>query len=389
MEGNTLGIYLHIPFCESRCPYCGFLSSADFSSLDRMNYVDILCREIELSSYEVNEMTDGSKVNSLFIGGGTPSVLAYKEIEKILQTAHKSFALTDDAEITMEANPSSLTLDKAKAFNYYGGNRMSIGAQAFTTETLRMLGRIHAPEDISKAVKTARTAGIDNINLDLIFAIPKQRMEDFVFSLGEAFKLNPSHISFYSLQIEENTKFYYDYKNERMPEIDEELANVMYYRAIEKLATNNFNHYEISNACIPGYSSRHNMKYWKHENYLGLGIGSATFINPLRGNNPADAKEWEEGLADKLPLRLRSRLTNEGIDEEKKVFIMTALRLRQGLNISDFNKEFDGADFEKEYLERASVAQLITEGKLEYRDDYLKIAKEAILHSNSITRAFF
>lgn len=389
MEGKTLGIYLHIPFCESRCPYCGFLSSANYSDMDRRDYVKLLCREIALSGPEASELTHDSPVDTIFLGGGSPSILHYSEIEDILKTLAKTFKLSKRLEITMEANPSSLSLDQVKAFQYYGGNRISIGGQSFSEEILKVLGRIHRPDDICKAVEIARLGGIDNINLDLIFAIPGQGMRNFMDSLDRALALTPKHLSFYGLQIEEGSQFYKDYKMERMPEIDEKLAHAMYYKAIDRLETAGYKHYEVSNASLEGYYSRHNIKYWKYDNYLGLGLGAGSFLRPMRGKNPSNHKLWEEGLINQLPLLRRCKMVDEGEDEEKKVFIMTGLRLRRGMEVKQFNDTFKNSDFDQEFLSRKPVQEMLKAGKLKLNSGYLTIAKDHILHSNSITEAFF
>lgn len=386
MGRNTLGIYVHIPFCESRCPYCGFLSNAQFTEGDKEDYIDLLSAECSLAASEL-EYRD-YLVDSIFIGGGTPSVLSYKSIEKLLSALHKSFDITDDAEISMEANPSSISQDKVKAFKSLMGNRISLGAQSFSRETLGLLGRIHGPADIEKAVAMVRGQGIDNLNLDLMLAIPGQPLDDFSYSLDRARQLQPDHLSFYSLQLEEGTKFYNDYRKEKMDLIDEDLAHDMYYMALDRLESWGFHHYEVSNASAYGKESRHNIKYWKYKDFLGLGLGAASFLRPLRGNNRSDMEIWSESIKKSRPLLERATMIEEPLQDQKKIFIMTGLRMRDGLDLEEFERTFPGSSFKDEFLSRRQVRAGLEMGQLELKDGKLRISRDMILHSNSITGYF-
>ncbi|MFC2662449.1 MAG: radical SAM family heme chaperone HemW, partial [Eubacterium sp.] len=262
-ERRPLGIYIHIPFCISRCRYCGFYSQAvgkdNEAAQKEAAYVDRLITEILGRG---RELSDRYTVDTVFIGGGTPSILPAEYIARLISSVQEAFCLEKDAEITMESNPGTLSEGKLKALKEAGVNRLSMGLQSFDNQILKSMGRIHTAEEFLESYELARNAGFTNVNIDLMFDFPGQTIAQWRDTLEKAVSLRPEHLSFYGLQIEEGTPLYEDYKMERIPELDEKKDTEMYYLALDLLKDAGYHHYEISNAALPGYECRHNLKYW-------------------------------------------------------------------------------------------------------------------------------
>ena len=270
MATDGIGLYIHIPFCKRKCNYCDFPSFQGISQTEKKKYVDALISEI--NSYSRPEKI---KVNTVFIGGGTPSLLGGEEMGRVLSSVYESFEISEDAEISMEANPGTLTLENAIAYRSSGINRISIGSQSFCENELKKLGRIHNSGAISEAVAIAREAGFSNINLDLMYGIPEQTMDSFKRSLDSLIALSPEHVSVYGLIIEEGTPFFRGLTELRLPTEDAECD--MYYLAAQLLSDNGYRHYEISNYAKEGYECRHNLKYWRDEEYRCRTCGALLF----------------------------------------------------------------------------------------------------------------
>lgn len=284
-------LYIHIPFCIRKCAYCDFLSApADAETWQA--YTEALLREIRLvGAWHAGLNRNGTEltgVSSVFIGGGTPSVIPAGDIERILQAVRENFLLLPDAEISMESNPGTLTAENLSAYLAAGVNRLSIGLQSADNEELKLLGRIHTWEEFLEGYQAARRAGFANINIDLMSGLPGQSPERWERTLEQVIALNPEHISAYSLIIEEGTPFYARYAEH--PELlpDEETDRDMYHRTREILAAAGYERYEISNYAKPGYACRHNEGYWKRIPYLGLGIGAASLYQERRFRNVSD-----------------------------------------------------------------------------------------------------
>lgn len=317
------GLYLHFPFCEKKCFYCDFYSLADTSLKEK--YIDALIREIS--------KFDGVKIDTVFFGGGTPSLLSESELEKIMTAIYRSFKVETNPEITLEANPMSLKeTTKLHAFNSLGINRLSIGVQSFSDSELKTLGRTHTSKEAIDTVITAQKAGFDNISLDLMFLLPSQSEESFKKSLDTALTLPVSHLSVYALSIEENTVF----GKKREKGVDLNLSEndlEMYLLACEVLEENGFEHYEISNFAKGGKRSRHNMKYWQSEEYIGIGASAHSYFEGERYAFPASVKDF-------IKKPEREEVYKNTAKDRAEEFIMLSLRLSDGLDLKRLEEEY-------------------------------------------------
>lgn len=321
-----ISLYIHIPFCKSKCKYCDFLS---FPQIEYVNaYKEALLKEI--NAFDCNDT-----VKSIFIGGGTPSLIDSGIIAEIMQTLGK-FHIAEKSEITIEANPGTLTDKKLKTYNENGINRISIGLQAWQNSLLKTLGRIHTREEFIKNYALT-SKYFDNVNIDLMFSLPDQTLEMWLETLENVTALKPKHISAYSLIVEEGTPFY----NMDLDLPDEKTDRKMYHNAIRYLSDKGYRQYEISNFAIPGYESEHNTVYWQRGNYKGFGLGSASLINNARYKNTEDIKDYIKGTT----ITEKEELTK---DDAMAEFMFLGLRMTDGISISEFSKEF-GIDPLKKY----------------------------------------
>ena len=339
---KKLGIYVHIPFCTQKCSYCDFYSQK-WDKESEKKFIDAVLDEIKSYYYELNEQYI---VDTIFFGGGTPSILNPDNIKKIIDALGDIFVIDSDSEITIEANPNSLTQEKLKAYKSIGINRLSIGIQSLDDDNLKILGRIHNHKQALLSIERAREEGFENINADVMFNIPDQTFEQIERTLQLLIENKIEHISYYSLLLEEGTPLYNLEKNKKivMPEELEERR--MYYFGRELMKNNNLSQYEISNFALENYKCKHNLKYWNQEEYIGLGPSAHSFLNYKRYSNVADTYKYS--------LNSKSNLFNRkieeilGYDDLKFEYIMLRLRLNEGLNIVEFNKKFN-SDFTKEY----------------------------------------
>ena len=288
---ESISLYLHIPFCHAKCHYCDFNSYAGMLGL-RETYVDALRREIELAGGRARLRDGGARrCRTIFFGGGTPSLLRAEQVADILATARAAFAVDDDAEITLEANPGTLEYGHLDELRAVGVNRLSMGAQSFDADLLKWMGRIHTPEEIEVAFRAARSAGFTSINLDFIFALPGQSLALWEQTLDRAIELGPEHLSLYSLIVEEGTPLFTWVKQGRVIPADDDLAADMYELACAKLATAGYRQYEISNWALPGHECQHNLTYWRNLPYIGLGAGAHSWY---AGHRFADVRPIRE-----------------------------------------------------------------------------------------------
>ena len=276
---QNLGIYIHIPFCLRKCPYCDFYSVANDNKETRERFLSALCKEIEYYGR-------GQAVDTVFFGGGTPSILSGGEIERIMSKLREMYRITPDAEISMECNPATASPEKLTTYKEAGINRLSIGAQSFDEDVLKTLGRLHDVSAIGDTVAAARQAGFENISLDLMFGIPGQTQETWQETVKRAMALKPEHISFYSLEFMEDTPFWKMLREGRLEETEAEADRRMYEAALELMAAGGYNQYEISNAALKGRECRHNLKYWNLDQYLGFGPSAHSFAGNVRRSNP-------------------------------------------------------------------------------------------------------
>lgn len=327
---EELSLYIHIPFCVRKCGYCDFLSApADEKARDR--YVQALLMEIE--RYQGTETAD-RKIKTLYIGGGTPSILSVDQLDCIMQKIKYTFNFCDDIEASMEMNPGTASKEKCRALYQMGINRLSIGLQSTNDMELKTLGRIHSYEDFINTYTWCREAGFQNINVDLMAALPYQIVESYTTGLRKIIRLAPEHISAYSLILEEGTPFYQKYNSGCYPLPDEEQERLMYRETEQILAQAGYERYEISNYAKKGYACRHNLVYWQGEDYLGLGLGSSSYMDGVRFHNTTDLNTYvNQGayVEDREELSVQAKM------EE---FMFLGLRVMAGVSGTEFEKRF-------------------------------------------------
>ena len=335
---QTVSLYLHIPFCHTRCHYCDFNTYAGILPL-REPYVRALITEVELAG-QLAQLTDGAprRSRTIFFGGGTPSLLTVKQITRLLAACRKAFAVDEQAEITLEANPGTLSFEQLKGLRAAGINRLSLGSQSFDAELLHTLGRIHSPDEIVLALSNARAAGFTSINLDFMFGLPGQTMQHWKTTLDRALALHPEHFSLYSLIIEEGTLFYTWTNEGRIIPGDEDLCADMYEYADERLQAEGYENYEISNWALPGHQSRHNLTYWRNLPYLGMGAGAHSFFEGRRFSNILDPQEYITLLKKQQRPEAESELIDRVHQMSETAFL--ALRTAQGLHLPTFEERF-------------------------------------------------
>ncbi len=327
---EELSLYIHIPFCVRKCGYCDFLSApADEKARDR--YVQALLMEIE--RYRGTETAD-RKIKTLYIGGGTPSTLSVKQLECIMQKIKCTFNFHGDMETSMEMNPGTASKEKCRALYQMGINRLSIGLQSTNDMELKTLGRIHSYEDFLNTYTWCREAGFQNINVDLMAALPYQTVESYTTGLRKIIRLAPEHISAYSLILEEGTPFYQKYNSGCYPLPDEEQERLMYRETEQILAQAGYERYEISNYAKKGYACRHNLVYWQGGDYLGLGLGSSSYMDDVRFHNTTDLDTYVNQCA---YVEDREELSVQAKMEE---FMFLGLRVMAGVSGTEFEKRF-------------------------------------------------
>lgn len=327
---EELSLYIHIPFCVRKCGYCDFLSApADEKARDR--YVQALLMEIE--RYQGTETAD-RKIKTLYIGGGTPSILSVDQLDCIMQKIKYTFNFCDDIEASMEMNPGTASKEKCRALYQMGINRLSIGLQSTNDMELKTLGRIHSYEDFLNTYTWCREAGFQNINVDLMAALPYQTVESYTTGLRKIIRLAPEHISAYSLILEEGTPFYQKYNSGCYPLPDEEQERLMYRETEQILAQAGYERYEISNYAKKGYACRHNLVYWQGGDYLGLGLGSSSYMDGVRFHNTNDLDTYVNQGA---YVEEREELSAQAKMEE---FMFLGLRVMAGVSGTEFEKRF-------------------------------------------------
>ena len=324
-----LELYVHIPFCVRKCQYCDFLSGpSDEETKDR--YIEALLKEIRAA-----EHTEDYEIVSVFIGGGTPSALKAEAIASIMRTLQEQFFFCEDAEVTIEANPGTVDLEKLTIYRNVGINRLSLGLQSTDAEELKLLGRIHSYEEFLKSYEWAREAGFSNINIDLMFAIPGQTGEAWRQHLYQVAELNPEHISAYSLIIEEGTPF--AEQNLDLP--DEDTEYQMYEDTAEILERYGYRQYEISNYAKQGYMCRHNAGYWQRREYLGFGLGASSLYRGMRFSNTRRMQEYLK--ESRNPDQIRKDVTVLSRNERIEEFMFLGLRMTEGISEKKIEENFD------------------------------------------------
>lgn len=341
LSKKQLSIYVHIPFCINKCKYCDFLSFPSDETI-KEQYIEALLHEIKHWGAELKEQY--LSIRSVYIGGGTPSILKPELIQKILWQIQESFSDLSEAEISMEVNPGTLTKEKASKYRTAGINRLSIGLQSASDQDLKILGRVHNFSQFLTSYALARDVGFSNINIDLMSALPKQTVKEYEKGLLKVLKLKPEHISAYSLIIEEGTPFYKTYHNNSHLLPTEEEDRKMYEITKEILNVNGFKRYEISNYARPFYECRHNQVYWERGEYLGVGLGSSSFLNHIRYKNTDNITDY---ILNKEKRVEENLLTKE---DEMAEFMFLGLRQCEGITKNKFKKEF-GVSVEEQFAE--------------------------------------
>jgi oxygen-independent coproporphyrinogen III oxidase len=376
---ETASLYLHVPFCHTRCYYCDFNTYAGLLPL-REPYTRALLTEVALAG-EFARHADGQKRRSrtIFFGGGTPSLLSVPQVQRILATCRAHFAVDEGAEVTLEANPGTLGEAQLAGLRAAGVNRLSMGAQSFDAALLQSLGRIHSPEQITQAVQYARAVGFTSINLDFMFGLPGQTMRHWQETLAQALELRPEHLSLYSLIIEEGTPFYNWTEEGRITPADEDLCADMYECAQERLAAAGYEQYEISNWALPGYQCRHNLTYWQNLPYLGLGAGAASCFGGRRFTNTREPSKYIRQLKAGQRPEAESETVERAQEMSETAFL--ALRTVQGLHLPTFEQRFTipFAQFVGARLHRVEDAGLLERG-----GEWLRLSKRGLLLGNEV-----
>jgi oxygen-independent coproporphyrinogen-3 oxidase len=391
MINKRTGLYIHIPFCMKKCDYCDFLS---FPATEQVKeqYVKQLITELQVRSVALKDCM----IDTVFLGGGTPSVLGERQIAEIMNTVQKYFAIDKEPEITMEMNPGTVNFEKLLGYKKAGINRVSFGVQSMDNKELKLLGRIHSVKEFQENYEAARKAGFSNINIDLMSALPNQTLMDVQKNVMEAVKLAPEHLSCYGLIIEEGTLFYRKYEEqelrrqagEELPEDElptEHLEREMYQWIGEYLKEQGYVQYEISNYAKPGMECRHNLKYWERKEYLGVGLGAASFLGDIRSSNVRSMETY---------LQTDIRAEVEALTDEKEVideasamaeFMFLGLRKMQGISKTEFYKSFG-----REYMQVYGTVheKMVKQGLLEEKEDRVYLSKQGIDVSNYVMGEF-
>jgi oxygen-independent coproporphyrinogen-3 oxidase len=336
-------------------------------------YTKALLREMENRA----EQLQGVSADSLFLGGGTPSLLHVEWMDRIMEGVHRFFYMEEDAEITIEANPGTLSPEKLKAYGSFGVNRVSLGVQSFDDAILAKLGRIHTGQEAIRSYEMARTAGFDNINMDLMFGIPGQSQDVWEITLKEAFRCSPEHLSMYGLSIEKGTKFWQWMEEKNMAACSDALDRQMYHRGLDLAGKRGFEQYEISNLAKPGKECAHNMKYWNFSDYLGLGLGAHSFIQGTRIENTA---HWDSYIQGNWVNQQHVNSWEDSVSE----FIFTGLRQVQGIRYADFRSLFE-VEFQ-DYLgsRMEKLEAYVQEGYVVENRDGLCLTRKGMDFSNPI-----
>ena len=366
------GIYLHIPFCKRRCIYCDFFSTTQSEKKD--TYVNALCKELILRKDYLSQEI----IETIYIGGGTPSQLERKDFEKIFSTIFATYTVTPDAEITVEANPDDLTDEYLQSLKGLPFNRLSMGIQTFNDETLKILHRRHTAQQAIDAFSRCRKYGFNNISIDLIYGLPGETMEGWKRDLQQALALHPEHISAYHLIYEEGTALWKLREQHKVEEVDEDLSVSFFSQLIHTLKQGGYVHYEISNFCLPGYHSKHNSSYWQGKKYLGCGPSAHSYNLESRQWNIASLEQYINGINNQEDV---SEIEELDLYTRYNERVITNIRTCWGMPLNEMKKEF--GEFLYNYCLRMAQPHL-KQGTLEIKDDVLKLTEEGIFTSDGI-----
>ena len=387
MQEKELGIYIHIPFCKQKCYYCDFVSFSNKKEYIE-KYIETLKREID--SYDLSKYN----ITTIYIGGGTPSWIPSEKIQEILEKIRQKISENQtrwkDIEITIELNPGTVDEEKIKKYKEIGINRLSIGLQSTNNKLLKEIGRIHTFEDFKNTYNLVKKVGFENINVDLMIGLPNQTISDVKDSLNEIIKFNPTHVSVYSLIVEENTKMEQLINNKELQLPDEGLERQMYWYVKNTLELNGYNHYEISNFAKKGKESKHNLNCWEQKEYIGLGLAAYSYLNGVRYGNTSNIEKYIN-VQDFLN---RSELEESGIkiidevqtlEDKRKEYMLLGLRKIEGVSIQKFKEKFIENPI---FLFRKELEKLVNEELIAIDGDFIRLTNKGLDLANIVWEEF-
>ena len=375
MKKAELGIYIHIPFCVKKCYYCDFVSFTN-QNANIKKYIQAILKELE--QYDLNKYN----ITTIYIGGGTPSAISSAYIvnilEKIKEKLENNNTEWKDIEITIEVNPGTVTKEKLQDYKSVGVNRLSIGLQTTNDNLLKIIGRIHTYEEFLETYKLAEEVGFKNINVDLMIGLPSQTIQDLKDSLNKVIKLEPKHISTYSLILEENTVLEKLVESGKLILPDEDMERQMYWYVKNTLELNGYNHYEISNFAKEGFESKHNLNCWEQKQYIGLGLASSSYINNERYSNVGDMKKYLNGSGKIIEER-------QSIEDTEKEYMLLGLRKTSGVNISKFKEKFACNPL---FLFREELNKLVMDKLITVDTNNIKLTNKGLDFANLVWEEF-
>lgn len=379
---KNLGIYIHIPFCKRKCNYCDFISYSKNEEIQK-HYIDSLIKSIENTKKQNN--FEKYIVNTIYIGGGTPSYIDSNLIVKVIEKIKEVFVVSEQVEITIEINPGTITREKLLAYKACNINRISIGCQAIQDELLIMLGRIHNYEEFLYSYKLVKEVGFENINVDLMLGLPKQKMKDIENSVIEVLKLNPKHFSVYSLIVEEGTELEKKISLGELELPKEKNERLMYKKIKKILEKNNYKHYEISNFAKENFESKHNLACWNQEEYIGFGLASHSYFDNKRFSNIENLEDYIRNIKNnefEKNIVIHEIQTEE---DKKKEYMLLGLRKIEGVSISEFEQKFR---INPLFYFRFEISKLEEKGLLEVDLDNIKLTKKGLDFANQVWEEF-
>ena len=389
MNTKNVGLYIHIPFCKQKCQYCDFNSYAGKENLIEtyMKWVEFELKGVGEGNrvdYE-NNLDDLIVVKSIYIGGGTPSFIDSKYIEKIMEIVKECYIIDSNAEITIEVNPGTVSKKKLETYLNSGINRISIGLQSTHNEILSKLGRVHSYEEFLYTYNLARNVGFKNINVDLMLGLPNQSLNDLQESINEVINLEPEHISVYSLIIENGTPFCEKLEKQEIALPSDELERAMYWETKRKLEKAGYTHYEISNFAKPGFESKHNLSCWNQEEYIGIGSSAHSYTNNVRYSNIDSIEDYIRNYENGNEIDNFVFHEKQNKESKMKEFMMLGLRKIQGIHIQDFKNKFGENPI---YLYKKELEKLVNEELLEIDGDVIKLTNKGIDLANLVWEEF-
>lgn len=371
-------VYFHIPFCEQICHYCDF-NKVFLKNQPVNDYLDAMAMEMR----NTVQRFGNRKMKTMYVGGGTPTSLNLKQLDKFLKSIHETFTLVEEYEFTVEVNPSNVDLDKLKLLKKHGVNRLSIGVQSFDDGLLQKIGRDHNKDEIYMIIENARNAGFDNISIDLMFGLPTQTLEKLEQSIDKARSLQVEHVSAYGLQVEPKTIFYNQMRKGKLMLPSEETEVSMFELLIQKMITHGFYHYEISNFALPGKESQHNLTYWNNEDYYGIGAGAHSYVNGVRRKNAGPLKHYMNSITETNFPYVEEINVSDKEKMEEELFL--GLRKRAGVSKRVFYEKYKRT-LDEVYGE--TITNLVEKGLLEDNGDWIRLTDKGVFLGNEVFQAF-